>query len=272
MKHFTFYTIIGRDPEMFEAHVQNVKYHAGFDKIPCEKQFIAVVYMNDRIPGETTKEIIDLCRKYEIHPVLYPEPHGDPWLKNLYRCWNLGYEYAKPGHVFRSGSDQMWNRNGIVGLVENAAFAKPNQIVWSNTVESGRRAPETRHLTWESGDHPRDFDADAFESYVGQLNMYARERSIISLADSLRLWGKPTPFNSPHYGPDHNRLEGVSWLMTTDQFKEFGPMPEGLVNGFTGDVILADRLEQAGYEHVIARDSVSFHYVRGESQSVARTC
>ena len=272
MNHFTFYTIIGRDPEMFEAHVRNVKYHAGFDKIPCEKEFLAIVYTNPRIAPETTHRILELCAKYGVRPYLYEEPPSAPWLQNLYRCWNLGYEQAKPGHVFRSGSDQMWNRHGIVALCENAAFAKPNQIVWSNTVESGKRAPDTRHLTWESGDHPRDFNEEAFESYVAQLNMEARDRGLLSLAESLRLWGKPTPIHSPHFGPGHNRVEGVSWLMTTDLFNQLGPMPEHLVYGFTGDVIYADRMELAGYEHVIARDSVSFHYARGESEGIERTC
>lgn len=263
MKHFTFYTIIGRDPEMFEAHVRNVKEHAGFDRIQCDKQFIAVVYMNERIPAVATSTIMRLCFKYDIQPIYYMEPQGDPWLKNLYRCWNLGYEYAKPGHVFRSGSDQMWNRDGILAMQQAVERAPADSVLWSNTVESGRRAPHTRHITAEYGNHPREFDAAAFDAFCASLNHGASE--FVTLEESISRWGRPLTFHSPYYGQGHNRLEGTSWLMTTDEFNQYGPMPEGLVNGFTGDVILADTLERSGKRHLIVRDSVTFHYVRGES-------
>ena len=48
MTEFTYYTIIGKDLDLFKSHVENIKNYAGFDKLPCKKP-IALSEMTKKI-------------------------------------------------------------------------------------------------------------------------------------------------------------------------------------------------------------------------------
>ena len=106
---FTYYTIIGRDPSLLEGHLDNVTKYAGFDKLECEKKLLVIVYKNQSIPQSVTDQIFEVCKKYNAEYVIYNEPHSN-FIENLYACWNLGYEYALDGLVFRGGSDQTFSK------------------------------------------------------------------------------------------------------------------------------------------------------------------
>jgi hypothetical protein len=119
MKHFTYYTIIGKDLNLLKGHVENIKNHAGFDMLQCPKEFLMIVYRNNRISAHVTNEILDYCHQNDIRTEIYDEPTNN-FIENLYACWNLGYEKAKDGFVFRGGSDQVFNKNSFISLVEQA--------------------------------------------------------------------------------------------------------------------------------------------------------
>lgn len=108
MTHFTYYTIIGRDLNLLKGHVENVKNHAGFDKLECPKEFVVILYTNSNISPTVTQSIQEYCEDNNIRTVLYNEPPHLDFLHNLYACWNMGYEFAQPGYVFRGGSDQVF--------------------------------------------------------------------------------------------------------------------------------------------------------------------
>ena len=55
--------------------------------------------------------------------------------------------------------------------------------------------------------------------------------------------------------------------MKKSDWEEFGPMPP-IENGITGDVVIHDRMQTAGYENYIVRDCVTYHFVRGESKDI----
>ena len=96
---FTYYTIIGKDLSLLKGHVENIKEYAAFDRLPCEKEFLIIVYKNKKIPEQVTSEILDYCNSQDLRTHIYEEP-TDSFLHNLYACWNLGYSEAKDGWVF----------------------------------------------------------------------------------------------------------------------------------------------------------------------------
>jgi len=267
MTPFTYYTIIGKDPSLLKGHLENVTKYAGFDKLECEKRLLVIVYRNSLITKETTDKILEVCDEYGAHPVMYDEPVTE-FLPNLYACWNLGYEYALDGFVFRGGSDQVFSKDSFVSLHRVAEETKNRNIVLqANTIENGDRNLGSRHILKSFGDTFEGFKLEEFEETCEELNgsPFLPDGDLVSISEALEVWGKPTSFNSSlgHI----NRCDGCSWLMSKKDWEEFGPLPI-TENGHTGDVVIHDRLQKAGYQSYIAKDCITYHFVRGESLEV----
>lgn len=280
MTEFTYYTIIGKDLELLKGHVQNVKEYAGFNKLPCKKNFNVIVYTNDKIKKETTDKILEYCKREGINPIIYKEPTNS-FIDNLYACWNLGYETAPDGYVFRGGSDQVFSKDSFLSLYETAEKIKnesPNKkvILQANTIECKSRlrkidnkknkilrkvgVKKSRHLEEDFGDNFLNMDYSAFEKFIEKINSKVKE-NLITIELALKYWKKPTSF----YGKfgKTERTDGCSWLMTKQDWLEHGPMPSE-ENGITGDVIILDRCQENGYESFIVKDCITYHFVQGE--------
>src|SRR3990172_7305701 len=265
---FTYYTIIGKDPDMLSGHISNIRAHAGFDRLRRDKEFIVIIYSNNKINKGTTSHLVDICKANGVRPVIYQEPTSN-WLDNLYACWNLGYSESSEGWVFRSGSDQVHNYDALINLY-NAAMSErernPHIIINANTIEHSVRAMShgnvSRHIIANFGDSFQVLKIQDFEEFVAKLNAGVNEK-LLTVQDSIRYWGKPTQFSST-ISKTHNRTEGCSWLITKDDWRRFGPMPPTR-EGITGDCWLHDQLEKAGYKDYLARDCVTYHFFRGES-------
>ena len=269
---FTYYTIIGKDLELFKGHVENVKKYAGFDLLDCEKEFITIVYQNATIPKQITKDILNYCEDQNIKSIVYDEPHNI-FIDNLYACWNLGYEKSSDGYIFRGGSDQVFNKNSFLDLYEQAENLRINHpdkkyILQANTIENSERIKQigamSRHFTMDFGTTFWNFDFDSFESFIEKINKDV-ETSLLTINESLSKWGKPSVLGTS-LGLI-NRVDGCSWLMTKQDWLKYGPLPT-IENGITGDVIIHDRLQVAGYEEFIVKNCVTYHFVRGESINV----
>ena len=269
---FTYYTIIGKDLNLLKGHVQNIKGYAGFDALECEKEFIMIVYRNDRIPENITTEILEYCRFQDVRTVIYNEPTTS-FIHNLYACWNLGYEVADDGYVFRGGSDQVFNKNSFVRLYEEAEKLRLERgnskfVLQANTIENATRIKQinavSRHFTLDIGMTFDTFDYKEYEDFISKINEPVIE-NLLTIGDSLRYWGKPTKLGTSLGQID--RVDGCSWLMTKQDWVDFGPLPV-LEGGITGDVLIHDRLQRAGYEEFLVKDCVTYHFVRGESITV----
>jgi len=260
--NFTYYTIIGRDPRLLDGHLQNVTEYAGFNKLECTKKLLVIVYKNSKISEDTTSLIKKVCDKYGAEIFYYEEPTVD-FLQNLYACWNLGYERALDGFVFRGGSDQIFSKDSFVHLY-NEALKLKNQdfVLQANTIENAERNLNSRHLLAPLGNNFDDFNIQKFEEFCTKIN-FGIEKTILTLQDSLQFWGKPTPLVSTL--GIINRTDGCSWLMKKSDWQRFGPLPI-LEYGITGDVVIHDRLQRAGYVSYITRDCITYHFVRGESK------
>jgi hypothetical protein len=260
---FTYYTIIGRDYNMIDKHLKNVTEYAGFNKLECEKELIVIQYTNYKIPKQTTDDIKQLCEEtYGATVHEYPEP--DPiFLTNLYACWNKGYEVASDGLVFRGGSDQVFSKDSFVALYDAYMELDDKKVILqANTIENQARAGASRHIMKEFGDTFEEFKYQEFEDYCNELTNDSKNK-LIDIDEALEIWGHPTNFKSSRGIID--RVDGCSWLMTKNDYDTYGPMPP-IEKGITGDVVIHDRLEAAGYKSYIVRDCITYHFVRGESR------
>ena len=270
MTEFTYYTIIGKDLNLLKGHVENVKKYAGFDKLPCKKNFNVIIYKNNKIKKETTDSILEYCKEQDITPIIYEEP-TDSFIDNLYACWNLGYETAPEGYVFRGGSDQVFSKDSFVALYDTAEkfskdFPEKKVILQANTIECKPRlrmigVKKSRHFEEDFGDSFSNMDYSAFEEFIGKINSAIKD-SLITIDMALKYWKKPTSF----YGKfgKTNRTDGCSWLMTKQDWIDYGPLPV-TENGITGDVIIHDKFQESGYENYIVKDCITYHFVQGES-------
>lgn len=265
---FTYYTIIGRDLNLLSGHVRNIKEYAGFDRLSCEKEFLVIVYKNKKIPKEVTKSILDFCQKEDLKTCIYEE-RTSIFIKNLYACWNLGYQLADEGYVFRGGSDQIFSKDAFLYLYKAAEkFRKKdiaNIILQANTIENKVRLKQiratSRHFMLDLGDNFEYFDYKKFETFIQSINKGVK-KELLNINDALRLWGKPTKLMTSLGNID--RCDGCSWLMTKKDWEKHGPLPI-IENGITGDVLIHDRLQKAGYLEYIVKNCITYHFVRGES-------
>ncbi len=270
MMEFTYYTIIGKDLELFKGHVENVKKYAGFDKLPCKKNFNTIIYKNDRIKKETTDSILEFCKEQNIKPIIYNEL-TDTFIDNLYACWNLGYETASDGYVFRGGSDQVFSKDSFLALYDAAEkfskeYPEKNVILQANTIECKNRlrmigVKKSRHFEEDFGDNFTNMDYGSFEKFIEQINSSVKE-NLLTIDMALKYWKKPTSL----YGKfgKTNRTDGCSWLMTKQDWLDHGPLPV-FENNITGDVIIHDRFQENDYKNYIVRDCITYHFVQGES-------
>lgn len=265
---FTHYTIIGKNPQMIEGHLNNFVHHAGYDRMDCNKEIVIIVYRNPNIIKEITTEICDICSSYGARIEFYDEPDNN-FLQNLYNCWNLGYVKSDEGWVFRSGSDEAFNFDSMPKLYDVAMRHRqknPKILYNLNTIEHAVRAMSggnrSRHILGDFGDDFLTFDVNKFEEFVRELNKNVKEE-LLDVHQSISYWNRP--FNCPvsRVRPNNNRTEGSAWMITKEDWRMYGPMPT-LENGITGDCWLHDTLELAGYKDYLTRDAVSFHFFQGE--------
>jgi hypothetical protein len=267
MTHFTYYTIIGKDLNLLKGHVENVKAHAGFDKLECSKEFIVVIYTNPKIDPSVTQSIVEYCNENNLKTVFYEEPSHLDFLHNLYTCWNLGYEFAQPGYVFRGGSDQVFSEDSFVALY-NAAQSLDEQgkkyVLQANTIECTSRLRKinaiSRHFSCDFGYNFSNMNIEAFENFVTTINMNV-DAKLLNIYQALKHWGHPTPIETTV--GQINRCDGCSWLMSKQDWIDFGPIPP-FDGSITGDVAIHDYLMNAGYMDYIVRDCVTYHFVQGE--------
>ena len=265
---FTYYTIIGKDLSLPSGHVKNIKEYAGFDRLPCEKEFLVIVYKNKKIPEQTTSEILDYCDSQNLRTYIYEEP-TESFLHNLYACWNLGYSEAKDGWVFRGGSDQVFSKDSFLHLYEQASKIDDETILQANTIENAHKLTQlgvsnSRHFTEEFGNDFETFSYEKFERFCEDINRDVNEE-LLDIQTSLGYWGHPTEFHSSLGVID--RTDGCSWLMSRKHFESHGPMPP-IERGVTGDVIIHDRFQSAGFKNFITRDCITYHFVQGESSQI----
>lgn len=270
---FTYYTIIGKDINLLKGHVKNVKKYAGFDKIPAKKEFLVIVYRNKNIPEKISKSIVNYCMIENLKICLFDEP-SNVFIDNLYACWNLGYALSSDGYVFRGGSDQVFSKNSFIKLYERAEklrkVGNEKFVLQANTIENKKRLKKigaiSRHFSLSLGDNFENFKYKEFESFIKKINKNVKE-DLLDIDQALSYWKKPTKLTTSLGQID--RVDGCSWLMTKKDWVKYGPLPT-LEKGITGDVLIHDRLQKAGYKEYIVKDCVTYHFVRGESMSKYR--
>lgn len=255
MSGFDYYTIIGRDPKLFQGHVDNTLRNAGLERDLWD--FHVLVYTNDKIPQETTDEIIAICEANDIHYHLHPEDPSRPFIDRLYACWNRGYELGERPLVFRAGSDQTWSPRAFQALYDAwESLPFESAILQAQTVEHMVSYPGSRHFCRDFGTNFDEYDEEAFFEFCEEIS----RPGLFTIGECLQIWGKPGRMIN---GPP--RTDGCSWLQRRDHFKQFGPMPT-IRAGVTGDVLIHDAYQRAGIPNFLVGDCITYHFVRGESK------
>ena len=266
MKHFTYYTIIGKDINLLKGHAENVKKYAGFDSLKCPKEFLVIVYKNSTISEEVTQTLLDYCSDNNIRTVIYDEDKPT-FMDNLYHCWNLGYSEAKDGYVFRGGSDQVFSKDSFISLynlAEELDVEKNKITLQANTMECFSRLrminAVSRHFERDYGYTYDTFDYPAFEKNLAGINSRVT-KNYLDINEALSIWGHPTSLETTL--GKINRCDGCSWLMTKAEWEKYGPIPVTLAHA-TGDVAIHDILQQNGYTQYIDPNCMTYHFVQGE--------
>lgn len=257
---FDYSTIIGRDPELWAFHVDNVLRNAGIDRKLW--RFNVYVYYNETIARATTDKIVEICRTNDIdYECVYEDPRQS-FLVRLYNAWNRVQLMGQAPLTIRGGSDQTFYPGSFARALEHYKAVGQECVINFNTIESPL-AHGSRHYVRDFGTNPTSYKEQDFVAFCDTI----KEPKVFTIQEAMARWdGKPGPFNSS-LGGGHLRGDGVSWIQSKELFKRFGPMP-AIRGCFTGDVLIMDAYEHAGIPSLIAGDAISFHMVRGESRGI----
>jgi hypothetical protein len=256
----TYYTVIGKNLDLIKEHLENVLVYAGLEQVK-EKEVVVVQYHNEstaKVEDEITAFLETVAR------VVHQKENKPSFLHNLYDSWNLGYEHAQDGWVFRGGSDQVFSENSFLKLEDLAKRVEGEKIVLqANTIENAEALAKigctSRHLTASLGNNFKEFDFEKF----GDICEYLKNvPDLLTWQESFDKWRRPLAFQSS-FGII-NREDGFSWLMKRSDWVKYGPLVP-IENGVTGDVLIHDKMQRDGYEQLIMRDVITYHFVRGES-------
>lgn len=254
MSGFDYYTIIGRNPSLFQGHVDNTLRNAGLPRDMWD--FHVLVYTNDKIPKDTTEEIVAICQANDISWYTHPEDPSKPFIDRLYDCWNRGYELGSRPLVFRAGSDQTWSKDAFKYLYEAwESLPFERAVLQAQTIEHMVSYPGSRHMCKDFGSTFETYDEEAFFKFCDEIS----RPGLYGIQECLEIWKHPTRMIN---GPP--RTDGCSWLQRREDFHKFGPMPT-IRGGITGDVLIHDAYQRAGIPNFLVGDCITYHFVRGES-------
>lgn len=261
MQGFDYNTIIGRDPALFRAHVDNVLRNAGLSREHWD--FNVVVYYNDTIEQSKTDEILDICKKNDIKTFMHWEEPRLPFIMRLYDAWNKVQVIGDRPLTLRAGSDQTWYPGSFKAIYDEferySKFNGPDVVLQAQTIESPL-AGQSRHFVMPFGTTYDEYNEPEFIRFCDGI----KAEGLFDIDQSLARWGHPTAFSSS-IGENHNRTDGCSWLQTKDLFKRFGPMPY-MRGNWTGDVWIHDNYERSGVPNFLVGSCITYHFVKGESR------
>ena len=263
-------TMISTDIELLEWCVVNARKRAG-----VEHTWLVIGLES---PSEVGQWCLDNdCRFVNLE--MEPNPDQDPaiYLRNLYKGWNALYEYAETPWVARMGADQFFSQNWLRNLMECVPLKGERAVYHCYTVESetvsevreaSRRKNNEPHIwghVWRGrhdlqpwGDSWQEFKQGAFDSFANDLVWRFQHEKVITAEQSDLFFFHPT--RGSQLRPD-----GASWLQTKALWEEFGPMPDTVVEGVSGDVAYMDALYDAGVPGFLVPISATYHVGRGAS-------
>jgi len=258
------YTVIGRNVDLLKQWEDNVRTRAEF---PEDQYSVDLVLWNPE------DDVLKYVESGNFNFVVYrPLEHypQENYVRDLYNCFNMGYEMSQAKYVLRSGSDQVFSK-GYLGrsmdlILDYEKDGDRTAMYHLLTLESwdGSKAaygrPCSRHIMpigwWDDLLAPRMDKFDAFCEAMLTPHLLTSEEYAL-------------PFNHPTRGWIFHTV-GASWIQQRYVWKRFGPMINYVgPQGITGDVEIFDRVAHSDPDFpvpsLLIADAATFHRCKGES-------
>lgn len=264
-KLISCYTIIGRNVDLLKQWIECVQDRCGLE--PDQYELDLVLWKPDQDVLDYAKEH---CHQYVIYDPM--KQHGNEnYVRDLYACWNLGYEMSRCKYVFRSGSDQIFSKNflknamnligeyeqpqGLDGVSNTAFYHLYTLESWEGSKAAYQR-PCSRHIM------PQGWWDDLLHPNWTKFDMFCESMSVDKLLTNEEY---ALPFKHPTRGWIFHTV-GASWIQRKSTYDKYGAMIDYVgQGGITGDVELFDRGEKYGVPSLLLGNSFTFHRCKGES-------
>jgi len=194
------------------------------------------------VANDATEEVKHCARCYEsedVKVVIHENDNPDDWwIQNVYEAWNVCLKEAETPAVCFVNSDMAFSRGWLDNLMK---YDLEKYIPTSWLVESGRLRSLTGLLSRDFGKLIDSFDVGGFERFVADVTCDDYESGVGAYMPSVFL---------------KEVLESVGgW----DKNKTVA----GKV--IPGDNITFGKLADLGFERIMVKDSIVYHFQRGES-------
>lgn len=175
--------------------------------------------------NETVPDWID------FHPA---DPHAH-YLRNVYAAWNEAMLCAKTSWVILA-NDDMWMTDHAIDELVALKRRQPKSLPCGLLVESGRIPSGMPEYVKNFGTTPETFQQDAFMAHAATIRQLGK-------TEMGRLF-QPV-------------------LLDRQEYFDLGGYPDGNIGGISGDKILFQRYEDAGFAWTTCLGSVSYHVQEG---------
>jgi hypothetical protein len=258
------YTVIGRNVDLLKQWEHNVRTRAG---LPEDQYEVDLVLWN------AEPDVLDYVKNGNFRYVTYNPLEHYPdanYVRDLYNCFNMGYEMSRAKYVLRSGSDQVFSldylRRSMDLILDYEKDGDRTAMYHLLTLESwdGSKSaygrPCSRHIMpigwWDHLLCPRMDKFDAFCEAILTPQLLTNEEYALPFLHPIKGWVFHTV--------------GASWIQQRYVWKKFGPMMNHVgPNGLTGDVEIFDRVASRDPDFqvpsLLINDAATFHRCKGES-------
>lgn len=194
-----------------------------------------LVVANDATPEVRSDLRVDVDFISSCAGTKYPYNIG-----GIYEAWNEAVLQARTEAVILLNSDMVPYDHAIDALLEESAEGL--KLPCGLLVENGRIPSGMPEYVKDFGANPDSFNPRGFREHAEGLTSHLD-------------WNPKEP----------GRLF-MPVLVNRQEFLDLGGYPAGNVGGISGDRILFEKYQKAGFEWVTRRDSIWYHFQEGETR------
>lgn len=203
------------------------------------------------IANDASQDIIDYLKINKINHSIYNDPKpNEYYLNRVYRCWNFAVGTSNYDNICFVNSDMAFHKDWLTNLLKHHNGIN---IPCSRLVESGKYASKKPGITYNCGNHPKNFNYEKFNKYCETLSVDQIARGGLYM---------PCIFETKKFLDTGGYPEGNVYR---DRSNKLVPGKHGLRLYKPGDVYYFIQLEKYhGMKHITVFDSLVYHVQEGE--------